>query len=77
MHIASATPMKYFSFMGVEIQYSDHCTSRASQGLLPSLGPDGVFTYLFRFFSIGDEDAQLFHSASGLCATTNMAKDLR
>lgn len=77
MHIASATLRKYFSFMGVEIQYSDHCTSRASQGLLPSLGPDGVSTCLFCFFSIGDEDVQLFHSASGLCATTNKAKDIR
>lgn len=66
MHIASATPKKYFSFMGVEIQYSDHCTSRASRGLLPSLGPDVVFTCLFRFFSIGGEDTQLFCSASGL-----------
>lgn len=77
MHIASATPMKYSSFKGVEIQYRDHCTSRGSQGLLPSLGPDGMFTCLFRFFSIGDEEAQLFRSASGLCATTNKAKDVR
>lgn len=67
--MASAPPMKYFSFMGVEIQNSNQCTSRASQCLVPSLGPDGVFTWLFRFFSIGDEEAQLFHSASGLCAT--------
>lgn len=77
MRMASAPPMKYFSFMGVGIQNSDQGTSWASQCLVPSLGPDGVFTWLFCCFSIGDEEAQLFHSASGLHATTNKAKDVK